>query len=73
MNNFKRARLTQGLTQTELADALGISKVSVCNWELGRSLPKVKRLPEVARILHTTVQDLLDELREARATDGAAS
>ena len=72
MNNFRRARLIQGLTQTELADALGVSKVSVCKWELGRGLPKAKRLPEVARVLHTTVPELLDE-RERRPADGEAS
>ena len=70
MNNFKRARLIQGMTQAELADALHVSIVSVCKWELGRGLPKAKRLNEVAKVLHTTVSDLLDEQHEGRRVDG---
>lgn len=72
MNNFKRARLIQGLTQAELADALGVSTVTICKWELGRGLPKAKRLKEVANILHTTVPELLKE-QDGGVTDGAAS
>ena len=72
MNNFKRARLIQGLTQAELAEALGVSTVTICKWELGRGLPKAKRLKEVANILHTTVPELLKE-PEGRTADGAAS
>lgn len=72
MNSFRRARLIQGMTQAELADALGVSTVTVCKWELGRGLPKAKRLKEVADTLHTTVSDLLDE-PEGRTADGAAS
>lgn len=73
MNNFKRLRLIQGLTQAELAEALGVSTVTICKWELGRGLPKAKRLKEVASILHTTIPELLEEPQERRRTDGAAS
>ena len=61
MNNFKRARLIQGLTQAELADKLGVAPVSVSKWESGKGLPKAKRIQEVADILHTTVPALLDD------------
>ena len=69
MNAFRRARLSRGLTQAELAEALGVSTVTVCKWELGRGLPKAKRLPEVAKALQVTVPELL----EGGANDGAAS
>ena len=72
MNSFRRARLIQGMTQAELANALGVSTVTICKWELGRGLPKAKRLKEVADALHTTVSDLLNE-PERRSADGAAS
>ena len=61
MNNFKRARLIQGLTQTELARLLGVAPVSVSKWENGKGLPKAKRLQDVADVLGTTVSDLLSE------------
>lgn len=63
LNNFKRARLIAGMTQHELADLLGVSAVSVHNWECGRNLPKAKRLKDVAHALHTTTAELLDEER----------
>lgn len=63
INNFKRARLIAGLTQTELAEKLGVSSVSVHKWEMGKCLPRVKRLQTVADVLHTTVAELLEEER----------
>ena len=63
MNNFKRARLIAGMTQHELAEKLGVSAVSIHNWESGRNLPKAKRLKDVAHALQTTAADLLDEER----------
>ena len=61
MNQIKKARLSEGLTQEELAEKLGISTVSVCKWETGKAFPAVKRLKEVADALHTTVSELLNE------------
>ena len=63
MNGFKRARLIEGLTQGEVAERLGVSRVSVCKWENGRTLPTAKRLKFVAEILHTTVEELINEGR----------
>ncbi len=60
MNQIKRARIIEGLTQTELAELLGISNVSVCKWESGQTFPSTKRLKQVAEALHTTVADLID-------------
>lgn len=73
MNNLKKARLILGLTQAEVAEALGVSVVSVNRWETGRGSPKVKRLKEVASVLHLTVPELLGEPMEGRGTNGAAS
>lgn len=61
MNSFRRARLINGMTQGELAEALGVSTVTICKWELGRSLPKAKRLKKVAATLNTTVSELLSD------------
>ena len=60
MNNFKRARLIAGMTQSELAEKIGVTVVSVHQWESGRNLPKVKRLKSVAEALNTTVEYLLE-------------
>ena len=63
MNRIKRARIIEGITQTELAVKLGVSAVSVCKWENGQTFPSIKRLKKVAEALHTTVADLLEEER----------
>lgn len=38
---LKRARLELGLTQKELAERLGVAKVTVASWESGRRRPSV--------------------------------
>ena len=63
LNSFKRARLIAGLTQTEVAEKVGVSIVSVHKWENGETFPRVKRLQSVADALHTTVAELLEEER----------
>ena len=61
MNSFKKARLIAGLTQAELAKKIGVSCVSVSQWETGKNLPNVNRLAMVADILGTSVEKLLEE------------
>ena len=61
MNSFKKARLVAGFTQTELAKKVGVSCVSVCQWESGKRLPRVGRLKTIAEALGTSVEKLLEE------------
>lgn len=63
LNVYKRARMIAGLTQTELAEKVGVSAVTVHNWENGESFPRVKRLKKIAEALNTTVAELIDEER----------
>ncbi len=53
-------RKEQGLTQVQLAEALGITDRAVSKWETGRSLPDASIMPEVCRLLKITVNDLLN-------------
>ena len=62
MNKFKKARLVEGLTQEELARMLSVSTVTVCKWENGKTFPHPKHLKQVAEILHTSVDGLLEEV-----------
>ena len=58
--NERLARLRQatGLTQREVARALGIKSPSVAQWESGRSRPDLERLPALARLYKVTVEEL---------------
>lgn len=64
---IRELRTARGITQTELARALGIDKASVCMWESGKSIPTADKLPVIAVVLGCEVGELYDEdvLREA--------
>lgn len=55
------ARKAAGLTQTKLAAKLGVTAVTVSNWESGRSRPPLRTLVAVAAALATTTEQLLND------------
>lgn len=59
MNRFKSYRIRAGLTQQDVAVALGISQVSVWQWENGETLPRADRLIELSELYHCTIDELL--------------
>ncbi len=52
-------RKRSGLTQAEMAEKLSVSPQSVSNWERGESLPDVSILPDIAGVLHCSVDAIL--------------
>lgn len=56
---ISRLRKEHGMTQMQLADALGISFQAVSNWERGQSMPDISKLPELAELFGTTIDELL--------------
>lgn len=48
---IKTLRKTRGLTQSQLADALGVQRATVSNYEIGRRSPHLKELEKIASIL----------------------
>lgn len=53
-----------GLTQEDIADALGVSVPAVSKWENGISYPDITIIPALARFLHTDLNTLLCYERE---------
>ncbi len=53
-------RKEQGLTQMQLAEALGITDRAVSKWETGKSLPDASIMLELCGLLKITVNDLLN-------------
>lgn len=56
---IKDKREQMNISQQHLADALGIDQSTVCLWETGKTMPRAKLLPKIAKILNCTVDDLL--------------
>lgn len=52
-------RKTQGLTQVELAERLGISQQTLAHYEVGRLRVAVAMLPALAKELAVPVEDLV--------------
>lgn len=53
-------RKQKGLTQSELAEKIGVTNKAVSRWETGRGYPDVETLPDLAFVLDVSVQELLD-------------
>lgn len=63
-DRLKRNRKLLGLTQKELADLLGYTKVAISRWEQGYSIPSGDKLDELATILKCQASWLLDGVKE---------
>lgn len=66
-------RQKAGLTQSALAEKLGVSDGAVSRWETAEALPDITLLPRLAAILHVSVDALLgvDSQRRQSAIDEA--
>ena len=56
---LRAARRGAGLTQKQLAEALGVEPITVSRWERGVTTPSLPRLRRVAELTSTTVSDLV--------------
>ena len=59
--SFSVAREKAGLSQTEVAKALGVNQASVSYWESGKTQPRSAQLPKIAKLYGVTVDELLME------------
>ena len=53
-------RKMKGLTQSQLAESVDVSRQSVQKWESGLSSPDISKLPEIAALLGVSTDLLLD-------------
>lgn len=56
---IKELREKSGLTQTELAKKMGVTRSSINGWEMGISIPSIMKLVELAMFFHVTTDYLL--------------
>lgn len=59
-----RLRKDNGLKQEDLAEMLGVSGQAVSKWENNQTCPDISLLPQLAKILGVTVDELLSGRQE---------
>ncbi len=57
--NFKKLRKQSGLSQAQVASALGIRQSNVSDWENDVSRPEYEKLIELCRLYDVTLEELL--------------
>lgn len=65
--NLRRIRSAKGLSQVEVADAAGLSRVGYRNIESGASAPRVDSLMRIAEALGVRLEELLAPVRTLTA------
>lgn len=55
----KRLREAKGLTQTELAETIGVSSKAVSKWETSKGLPDISLIEPLSQALGVSVMELM--------------
>lgn len=63
-NRIKAFRKNIGLTQFELAKKLGISRPTVCSWEINRTEPSINDIERLSSIFGITKSELLGDYQK---------
>ena len=61
---IKELRLSKNLTQEDLAKKLIVDRSAVAMWETGKAMPRADKLPELAKILGCTIDELFESKRQ---------
>lgn len=51
-DRIKQFRLVRGMSQSQLAEAVGVTKAAVCIWERGHAFPRQAHQAALARALN---------------------
>ena len=54
----KELRHAAGITQVQLGEAIGVAQNVVSQWETEVALPRVRQLPDLARALNCSIDEL---------------
>lgn len=60
-NKMARKRKDLGLTQTEFAEKLNVTRQTVSRWEAGTVMPDIDKIPDIAEILQVSCDYLLKD------------
>ena len=72
LSPLKRLRVKRFMTQKQLGKALGVTEMTVSNWESGRSVPKLTpvQFKKLLKVLQITVDELPDQFGYPSDADG---
>lgn len=57
-DGIKERRRALGMTQGDLAALLSADRTTVAKWELGQAAPRAGQLPQLAKVLGCTIDEL---------------
>ena len=55
---LKAARVNKGMTQNDVAKALGVTKKTVGSWENGKSVPNVDKIEAICTLFGLKYDDI---------------
>lgn len=58
---IKSIRKKRCMTQDELAKKINVKQATVAMWETNKSFPTADKLPEIAKVLDCTIDDLFHD------------
>lgn len=61
--NIASIRCRQGISQVDLAKAIGVTGSAVSQYESGKRKPNIDTLKKIAQVLDCTVDDLIKEVK----------
>ena len=70
INLIKKNRVLKEMTQSQLAEACGVTQGTVAQWEKGTAFPKAGKIPTLSRVLGCDSEELL-QMAEERQKVGA--
>lgn len=70
-HNISYYRKQHKLTQSQLAEELGVKTTSVSSWERGANAPDIETLYRICRLFHLTLDELYGVASEGSVTIAA--
>lgn len=70
--NIAKYRKVKGLTQEELGAKLGVTNQAVSKWESEVSMPDIMLLPEIAKVLSISLDDIYGIAKDPRMVSVSA-
>ena len=69
-HNIRQQRIQHNLTQTQLAEKLGVTRQTISSWERGNSFPNIDMLERLASVLGTDLDHFLCPAEKPKSIAG---